>query len=155
MACPFFMPVERMDSSLWPHAARLPLGAGWSGLCTAQSAEGWIPSEQNLREYCNLGYARDCGRLPKERAADALRFGVVYDRQGEIAVQYVMEIACRPSAHGRLLYNVSSNSWVREHDDSRIQRMAGCYLEAYLLRRQAASEEIADVIPVKARKHSL
>jgi hypothetical protein len=74
LACPFFMPTQRADDTGWPHPARLPLGGGWMGLCRAPGHEPCEPSPRDLQELCNLGYATRCSRLPKERAADAVRF---------------------------------------------------------------------------------
>ena len=31
MACPYFMPVEKLENGTWPHPSRLPLGSGWRG----------------------------------------------------------------------------------------------------------------------------
>src|SRR5260370_2007562 len=76
VACPFFMPVEKLENGAWPHPARLPLGCGWSGCCTAPGHEGEVPSAHQLHE-CNLGYALGCGRLPKQRTWDAVRFFVM------------------------------------------------------------------------------
>ena len=75
MACPFFMPTQRAESNAWLHPARLPLGAGWDGHCTA-SAPDTVPAADELREFCNLGYAKGCSRLPADRAADAVRFSI-------------------------------------------------------------------------------
>lgn len=37
MACPYFVPREIVYDVSWPHPARLPLGAGWTGTCCAAS----------------------------------------------------------------------------------------------------------------------
>jgi hypothetical protein len=74
VACPFFMPVEKLENGAWLHPGRLPLGCGWSGQCTAPGHAGEVPSQEELREFCNLGYAEGCGRLPRERAWDSVRF---------------------------------------------------------------------------------
>ncbi|MGA7967436.1 MAG: hypothetical protein WBQ00_03105 [Terriglobales bacterium] len=37
MACPYFVPREIVYDLSWPHPARLPLGAGWTGTCCAAS----------------------------------------------------------------------------------------------------------------------
>ena len=66
LACPFFMPVQKLDGA-WLHPSRLPLGAGWDGHCSAPGHEGARPSDQELQEFCNLGYAAKCSRLPAER----------------------------------------------------------------------------------------
>lgn len=134
MACPYFMPTETCGD-LWPHPARLPLSGCWTGQCTAPGHEGTTPSNEELKSGCNLGYAR-CGRLPADRAADAVRF-LVRERNGFLSVQYVFEIAHRPAAHGTLQFNKAAGQWVEAHPDQRIQRMADCLVQ--LKRRAAAS----------------
>ncbi|MGE0406802.1 MAG: hypothetical protein AB7O65_10915 [Candidatus Korobacteraceae bacterium] len=136
MACPFFFPTERLASSLWPHPSRLPLGAGWNGRCTSAAASA-SPTEDELKHGCNLGYARGCPHLPKERSADAVRFGVLRDRDGRITLQYSLERAYGPAGHGMIEYDDRARAWLNRHEeDIRIQRMAECYLESYLLRRR-------------------
>jgi hypothetical protein len=150
MACPFFMPVEKLENGAWPHPARLPLGCGWSGHCTAPGHEGEVPSTQELHE-CNLGYALGCGRLPKERAWDAVRFfvmgaGEIANRKGDestdavglamqkssIQFRYVCERDYLPIEHGSVEFEMKSKQWARRHADARVQRMAECCLESYL-----------------------
>lgn len=134
MACPYFLPVERMTEELWPHRPRLPLGDGWRGCCTAASdAE---PSLADLRDGCNLGYAAKCTHLPAKRETDAVRFSVACDRDGLIQLCFVLERAHQPYAHGTLLYALASEAWLERHGDTRIQRMAECYLDAYRARRR-------------------
>ncbi len=57
MACPFFMPTSKLEDGGWLHPSRLPLGGGWIGHCSAPGYEGAEPTNQELRELCNLGYA--------------------------------------------------------------------------------------------------
>jgi hypothetical protein len=111
-------------------------GAGESPASPAATASGLL-SEDDLKHGCNLGYARACPRLPAVRSADAVRFGVACDRDQRIRIQFVLEAGYRPRQHGLLEYDCASARWVRAHRDLRIQRMAACYLESYLLRRQA------------------
>ena len=150
MACPFFMPVEKLENGAWPHPARLPLGCGWSGCCTAPGHEGEVPSAEQLQD-CNLGYALGCGRLPKERAWDAVRFFVMAsgdpakDKPGDrtdgcglsvesssVQFRYVCERDYLPVEHGSVEFEMKSKQWVRSHADARVQRMAECCLESYL-----------------------
>jgi len=146
MACPFFMPVAKLEDGAWPHPARLPLGCGWSGHCTAPGHEGEVPAREALEEFCNLGYAESCGRLPRERAWDAVRFAVSVDRKAGsegvvpnriIQVEYVCELGHRPQAHGKLEFDGQAMVWVRRHTDSRVQKMAECFLETYLVKRKS------------------
>jgi hypothetical protein len=141
MACPFFMPVEKLESSIWLHAARLPLGCGWSGQCTAPGHEGESPSQNELRDHCNLGYAHGCQRLPLERAWDSVRFGArtlggENTSDGRIQVRYVCERDHRPAEHGNLQFDPVTSQWKESHRDDRVQRMAECFLESYLEKRK-------------------
>ena len=137
MSCPFFMPVEKLPHGSWLHAGRLPLGCGWSGHCTAPGHEGEIPSPNELREFCNLGYAEGCGRLPRERAWDSVRFGARVVGHGgngtsrNIQVRYVCERGHRPAEHGMLEFDAVEARWLEPHHDSCLQRMAECFLESF------------------------
>jgi hypothetical protein len=167
VACPFFMPIERLANGGWPHPARLPLGCGWSGQCTAPEHEGETPSEGEL-EACNLGYAASCRRLPQQRAWDAVRFAMVAplevtpdatmpvgirDREGRngdggdvkrsLQVRYVCERAHRPVEHGKLEFDAIESKWPRPHPDARVQRMAECFLASYLARKKSPIADAA------------
>ena len=133
LACPFFVPTGKLENGQWLHPSRLPLGAGWFGRCSAPGHEGVEPSEPELHE-CNLGYAR-CVRLPPARSWDAVRFSVSRDRGSLIALWFVCEAAHHPVAHGVLEYSLTARDWTAAHADPRIQRLADCYLQSYLLRR--------------------
>jgi hypothetical protein len=135
VACPFFMPTSKLDDGGWLHPSRLPLGAGWSGKCSAPGHEGAEPANQELRDLCNLGYAADCPRLPAERAHDAVRFSIARDRGAQLQLWFVCESGHRPGDHGILKYDLSLGKWISSHGDARIQKMAECYLQAYLRRR--------------------
>lgn len=141
MACPFFMPVEKLENGSWLHAGRLPLGCGWSGLCTAPGHEGDSPSQDELREFCNLGYAEGCAKLPRERAWDSVRFAArTVDgdsgNSGRIQVRYVCERGHRPAEHGLLEFDPAATRWEQSHPDGRVQRMAECFLESYVEKRK-------------------
>src|SRR6202167_1461024 len=135
MACPFFMPTSRLDDGGWLHPSRLPLGGGWMGHCSAPGYEGTEPSNQELRELCNLGYAAGCARLPEDRAYDAVRFSIARDRGAQLELWFVCESSNCPASHGILEYDLSLGQWIRNHPDARIQKMAECYLQTYLVRR--------------------
>ena len=134
MACPFFMPEQRFESD-WPFPQRLPLGAGWTGTCTAPGHQGAQPTDEELRSGCNLGYAKTCSRLPAERHADAVRFALGEERDGVLRVLFVCERNYLPADHGELLYATASALWLQPHDDPRVQRMAECYVQAQCARR--------------------
>ena len=136
MACPFFMPTAKFEDGAWRHRPRLPLGDGWRGHCTAPGHEGVHPSDEELKEFCNLGYARGCQRLPQRRHADAVRFSPGRDAEGKVQLFYVCEVDHGPGEHGTLEYDSVLGRWNSAHPDTRIQKMADCYLDAYLLRKQ-------------------
>ncbi len=123
-----------MDVPLWPHPQRLPLGDGFAGCCTAPGHEGAEPGENELRDGCNLGYARGCSRLPREREYDAVRFTVARDREGKLSIKFVCEIGHAPKEHGMLEFDRRGALWTAAHGDVRIQRMAECFVESYLKR---------------------
>ena len=134
MACPFFMPVQKLDGT-WPHPPRLPLGSGWDGLCCAPGHEGAQPSREELHEFCNLGYAAKCSRLPRERDWDAVRFSVARDQGSRLLLWFVCETDHRPTNHGTLEYDADRKQWISSHPHPRIQKMLECYLQSYLQRR--------------------
>ena len=138
MACPFFVPTQRADDIAFPHPARLPLGASWRGLCSAPGHEQAQPSHQEL-ESCNLGYAKSCPRLPKERSCDAVRFAVVNNAGGMISLQFAFESEYLPAGHGVLEYNSLLKNWIAVHPEPRIQKLAECFLQSYLDRRNGSS----------------
>ena len=133
------MPTQPLAGATWLHPARLPLGRGWSGHCCAPGHEGSEPSETELRDFCNLGYAAACSRLPPLRPYDAVRFSIARDGGQYLTLCFVCEAAHRPMQHGQLQYDAAADRWPSPHPEVRIQRMAECYLQAYLLRRAAAN----------------
>lgn len=138
MACPFFFPTERVSIG-WPFPARLPLGAGFSGTCRAGANEA-TPSETELREFCNLGYAQGCSRMPAARCADGVRFAVARDEGARIILHYVSERQHQPVEYGRLEYDCAERSWIASMRDACLQRQAECYIEVYLERRPRKTE---------------
>lgn len=130
------MPTRQMEAGMWPHPRRLPLGSGFEGLCTAPGHEGVAPAVRELQVLCNLGYAKECPRLPAERSCDAVRFAPAAVLEAKIHLRYVCERDHRPQQHGTLEYDVSRHVWPVAHGDVRVQRMAECYMEAYLRRRE-------------------
>ena len=142
MACPYFMPVAKLDNGQWPHPARLPLGCGWTGHCTAPGHKGQTPTQDIVQAFCNLGYASGCTWAPPQRPWDAVRFSVATPglRCGEgdsraarvLRLFYECERDHRPVAHGDLMFDLTSAAWLQRHEDARIQKMAECFLESYL-----------------------
>ena len=146
MACPFFMPVERLEGGAWLHPSRLPLGDGWRGFCTAASPDSPKPGEQHLQSFCNLGYAASCSHLPHDRSADAVRFSIARVSDNLIAVRYVCERDHRPGEHGTLEFVKAEQRWILPHPDSRIQKMAECYLESYQRKASSSNSVTASAV---------
>lgn len=135
--------MEKLENGTWLHASRLPLGCGWSGRCSAPGHEGEIPSNDELRDFCNLGYAEGCGRLPPERPWDAVRFAARrVGSEGEngdrarIHLRYICERGHCPAEHGVLEFDPIREQWANPHRDDRVQRMAECFLASYLEKKK-------------------
>jgi hypothetical protein len=135
MPCPYFIPTERFDDGGFIHPARLPLGAGYRGLCGAPGQGKATPTDEELKQSCNLGYARNCSRLPKDREADAVRFSILRDRDGQISLCWVAELNYLPREHGSLHYDSLLSRWISLHPEARVQALAECFLQSYLARR--------------------
>jgi hypothetical protein len=142
------MPVERIENGAWPHPARLPLGGGWRGHCTAPGHENELPTEQVLEAFCNLGYAGSCSWAPADRICDAVRFSVAapantsHDKQTSsdlpvriLRLRFVREKNHLPVDHGELEFDLVHALWLCRHDDPRVQKMAECFLDSYLKKK--------------------
>lgn len=136
------MPSAVLEGGSWPHPARLPLGCGWTGQCTAPGHEGASPGRGVVEGFCNLGYANSCAWAPPQRVWDAVRFSVTTPQERNAAAParilrllYVCERDHRPVAHGDLVIDLASTTWIRRHEDARIQKMAECFLESYLKKK--------------------
>jgi len=151
VACPFFVPLEIVNDGSWPHPARLPLGAGWSGACCASGQEAAADAATGapatsatlvavdaayIREFCNLGYATACPHLPRVRDWDAVRFSVASSSPQEIILCYVCELGHAPVEHGTLNYDLVDEAWRRVPQDPRVRRLAKSYLHAYRARKR-------------------
>jgi hypothetical protein len=133
VACPYFFPIQKTNEIGWPFPHRLPLGAGFSGCCTAAS-ERTTPTDTELKDFCNLGYARGCQKIPATRHSDAVRFAVARDGGARILLSYCCERDHAPVEHGQLQYDSETHSWPVAHSDTCLQRQAECYLQNYLER---------------------
>ncbi len=141
MACPYFIPEHRCDAELWQHRARLPLGDGFVGFCCAQE-QAYTPTHDELREFCNIGYAKQCPRLPEQRDADSMRF-LARDGGDFVSIKYLLERGHAPVSHGELRYDPATQQWSESHPDRRVQTKAQCYLESYLARHPLAARATA------------
>lgn len=149
VACPFFMPDQKFLAD-WPFPRRLPLGAGFSGTCTAPGHENIRPSDEELKSGCNMGYARSCKRLPLDRHADCIRFVLGEGTPGTKRVCYTCEREHLPVGSGELTYDIGTGGWQQRHSDARIQRMAECYVETKLESQEQKSAAVALQSNVKA-----
>jgi hypothetical protein len=134
VACPYFYPCEKNCTITWAFPNRLPLGAGFSGTCRANSEE-IAPTETELRDFCNIGYARGCAHMPKAGFSDGVRFAVARDEESRIILHYVSEREHEPVEYGRLEYDCTNKLWPVSLRDACLQRQAECYLSVYLERR--------------------
>lgn len=141
MACPYFLPEQELVELGFPHPQRLPLGAAWRGSCGAPGQGGVLPNEDELKNGCNLGYARGCRRLPEDRPADAVRFAIVRERAGEIEVCYAYERSYSPGEHGSLQFKLADDTWTTPGSETQLARMAQCFLQSYLRRREGRLKE--------------
>jgi hypothetical protein len=138
MPCPYFIPTHRRDDLLWPHPARLPLGAGFGGQCGAPGHCGAIPSDTELQDHCNLGYAR-CSRLPADRAADAVRFAVTREAAESLTIMWVLERDHAPAGHGAAECSRDGEKFFVAPADRRIQKQLQCFAAQYRARTPRAA----------------
>jgi hypothetical protein len=137
LACPFFVPLAIVNDGSWPHPSRLPLGAGWTGNCRASGQE-LSASDLHIREFCNLGYATKCPHLPSRPDWDAVRFCVANANADRVTLRYVCELAHAPVEHGKLTFDLTSESWFEPPVDRRVLTLAEAYLRTYRSRENAA-----------------
>ena len=62
------------------------------------------------------------------------RIATVGELAERLQIQFVLESRHLPVEYGKLQYDRVSQCWASEHSDSRIQRLADCFLQAYLER---------------------
>lgn len=126
MACPYFYPLARFESSPWSVPPRLPLGDAFSGECRASETPAQ-PDETRMRELCNVGYGRGrCEHFPSESSADAIRFHAAGFTGELIKIQYFFEKDCWPAGHGEVDFGAAP---------SLLRRQAEAFHESYLRRQ--------------------
>ena len=134
MACPYFYPLARFETSLWAVPPRLPLGDAFAGECRAGES-AFQPDEEKVRQVCNLGYGRGrCDRFPDTAGVDAIRFHMSEDAGALIRIQYVYEKDCWPRDHGNLECS-SAGVISSEPANELLRRQAAAFVESYLRRR--------------------
>jgi hypothetical protein len=135
MACPYFYPVARFETSSWVVPPRLPLGDAYTGECRAASS-AFQPDESRLREVCNVGYGRgSCDRFPEGAGSDAVRFTLVGEESELIRIQYVFEKDCWPQEHGVLECAARPGDISSGPDNPVLRRQAAAFVESYLRRK--------------------
>lgn len=137
MACPFFVPLRRLDqgdhSGPWLNPPRLPLGEAYHGICQALATEPFEPPESAQRELCNCGYARGrCDRFPAGSQADAVRFSVRRDRRARLEIVYILEKNHSPAEHGVFEYLVGEARMIGLPSHLRLEEQARAFLASYL-----------------------
>jgi hypothetical protein len=131
MSCPFFYAREPLSSAR--ELRPVPLGDLYAGECRAAKH---LPSDRELRTWCNFGYARgDCPHFPRDAAADAVRFSIAHADGATVTVRYCLERDHRPVEHGTLI--LTAGRCDPPHADPIVSRLAEAYLSAYLARRKS------------------
>jgi hypothetical protein len=138
LACPYFVPENRCDAELWPHRARLPLGDGYDGHCSAPGHEDERPTQEQLKSACNLGNAC-CGRLPEDRALDSVRFYLKQDDGTVVTVSFCTERAHSPREHGVLQFDAASGKFVAASAPAVVTRLAQAFVKSHLERHPRAN----------------
>jgi hypothetical protein len=135
VACPYFYPTKKLDSSAWAIPPRLPLGDPYEGECRAANPASQ-PDNERLRRLCNFGYGGgSCDRFPSDADSDAARFHVAEDGGQVIVIQYIVEKSCWPLRQGSLEYSVNSSSFLHPCSGEILERQAAAFVESYLRRR--------------------
>ena len=141
MACPFFVPSRRLETTGWVRPPRYPLGDLFSGSCHAIPSD---PAEGHQDECCNFGYARGrCDRFPGGSAPDAVRFSVTEDTPARLLVVYVVEKDHSPVEHGTLEYTIEDARLHGPSISDVLTQQARAFLESYLSRRAEKRERVA------------
>ena len=138
MACPYFLPSIRIEPGAWVLPPRMPLGDAFAGSCHARRDEILEPTESQIRELCNCGYARGrCDRFPPEGGGDAVRFSICSDRNGRVGLVYIIEKGHAPMESGGLEYVVDEAVFAVAVENELLLEQAKAFLTSYLRRRAA------------------
>jgi len=134
MACPYFFPVARFESTPWAVPPRLPLGDAYTGECRANGTT-FQPDETTVRDICNVGYGdARCDCFPKDAPADAVRFNIASDKGELIRIQYIFEKDCWPKEYGSLEWSATLQFTGLAAGEI-LQRQVTAFVESYLRRR--------------------
>ncbi len=95
-----------------------------------------IPPKMSLSPDAIWDMPRVAARLPADRHADAVRFVLGEECDGVLHVRFASELRLSTRVPWRAaLRQMASATWLIRHEDSRIQRMAECYVQVQLERR--------------------
>src|SRR4051812_35599363 len=125
MACPYFVPVRRLDAV---QQTPSPLGGLFSGSCAAGGNTG---SPKRLRDCCNMGYSRGrCDDFPGGDAADAVRFAIARPEPGCVSVKYSIERDHLPVSHGCLNFDKAARTFDPPVPAKTLEALASAYIES-------------------------
>lgn len=94
------------------------------------------PGEEGLKEWCDLGYTKNCPCLPEANPVDALRLAMIRDK-GRMMVTYVLETDHRLGERGTLAYDANAQCFLNTHANPVVQRQVEAYVECFLRRKAA------------------
>ena len=149
MACPYFMPSDNTGKRFLATSGKISTSrADGAGHCTAPAHEGETPAQDVLKHSATSDMR--AAWSPPERRWDAVRFAVSapIDKTARsdprnataapgrvLFLRWVCERDHRPVEYGDLEFDLAQATWLRCHDDARIQKMAECFLESYFRKK--------------------
>jgi hypothetical protein len=119
VACPYFMPVEKLENGTWPHASGFLWDADGVDTARRRDTRASLPRRKSCRSSATLAM---------RKVADVCRgIGVGFDpvrssnngrrrKNGtgrRIQVRYVCERDHRPAEHGMLEFDATAKRWER------------------------------------------
>ena len=150
MACPYFMPVAKLENG----AGRIPPGCP-SDVVGADIARHPATKDSCLTGQCSNPSATSdtpVAALVARRTRRGMRSGsrfqrppistrekslqdVLMSRSVRFASSTFASARHLPVSHGELEFDLLQASWLHKHDDLRMQKMAECFLESYLKKK--------------------
>lgn len=106
----------------------------------APGHEHTLPSEGQLKDFCNLGYSIGCPQLPEQRETDANRF-FVSETRTELIVVFCSERQHLPREHAILRFDPVHRAWTERYRDPCVQRQAECAVNSFLHKREVCSSK--------------
>ncbi len=144
MACPFFSPTKPLPWGRWNGKVRPPLGRLYDGQCkvrqNVKQGDDFRPPGHLIENACNMGYARDeCDRFAGESGPDAVRFVLRNDDGRAARIDYTMERAHLPWAHGSVTFQRAGRKWSGLDAGTVLRAQAEAYLRSYLEWKESES----------------